>query len=96
MPNSVAEEIGEGSADLAPEPVDTLTLMRLEVDAFSAGETVLEVEVRLAIRGIFVGVSFDSPVDEFNEARGGPASLPSLVECPKLPPTEGDPAMVGS
>lgn len=56
----------------------------------SVGE--VTVDDRLAIRGIFVGVSFESAEDVLFEDNGGP----SFDEvCPTVP-TEGDPAIVGS
>lgn len=97
-PNSLVEKpVGDGFSD---EPAVTLTLaLRLtsvEAEPFSGGEEV--VEVRLDIRGIFVGVSLARPELAFEEVGGGP-SLPSLSVWELLVatvPTEGEPAMVGS
>ena len=55
----------------------------------SVGE--VTVDDRLAMRGIFVGVSFDS-ADVLVEDNGGP-SFDDV--CPTVP-TDGDPAIVGS
>lgn len=65
----------------------TWTLVR---QLLSVGE--VTVDDRLAMRGIFVGVSFDSPDDVLFEDNGGP-SFDDV--CPTVP-TEGDPAMVGN
>lgn len=64
-------------------------------DDFNGGEAAAE--VRLEIRGILVGVSFDWPVKEFSSDGGG--SFESLTICELLVPfvpTDGDPAIVGS
>ena len=52
-------------------------------------------DVRLEIRGIFVGVSLDKEDMEFSKAEGGP-SFGSLDALYPVVPTEGEPAMVGS
>lgn len=52
-------------------------------------------EERLAIRGIFVGVSFESADVELFNVEGGP-SLGSLDAVELTVPTEGDPAIVGN
>lgn len=65
----------------------TLTLVRR---LLSVGE--VTVDDRLAIRGIFVGVSFCSTNDALFEDNGGP-SFDDV--CPTVP-TEGDPAIVGN
>lgn len=56
----------------------------------SVGE--VTVDDRLAIRGIFVGVSFDSADDVLLEDNGGP----SFDDIWPTVPTEGDPAIVGN
>ena len=60
---------------------------------FELGDPVAE--VLLDMRGIFVGVSLAKPVDELRRLLGGP-SLESLVMDVFAPPTDGDPAIVGS
>lgn len=52
----------------------------------------MTVDDRLAMRGIFVGVSFDRADEVLFEDNGGP-SFDDV--CPTVP-TEGDPAIVGS
>lgn len=52
----------------------------------------MTVDDRLAMRGIFVGVSFDNANDELFEDSGGP----SFDDVWPTVPTEGDPAIVGS
>lgn len=52
-------------------------------------------EDRLAIRGILVGVSFDSAEVELFNVEGGP-SLGSLDAAELMVPTEGEPAIVGN
>ena len=76
-------------------PLDDPAIMlarRLVPFVLSVGE--FAAEDRLEIRGIFVGVSLDSAEDVFSADSGGP-SLPSRTAGWR-PPTEGEPAMVGS
>jgi len=63
---------------------------RLVRRLLSVGEAT--VDDRLAIRGIFVGVSFDNAKDVLFEDNGGP----SFDDVWPTVPTEGDPAIVGS
>lgn len=56
----------------------------------SVGE--VTVDDRLAIRGIFVGVSFDNANEVLFKDNGGP----SFDDVWPTVPTEGDPAIVGS
>ena len=94
-PNSLATKlVGEAFVDEA-----TSTLVRLVANAddefFRGGEGIAD--VRLDMRGIFVGVSLGSPEYEFNDDEGG--SLLSFSVCELLVPvvpTDGEPAMVGN
>ena len=97
-PNSFVElipPVGEGPADeeliIVLAPLSPLLLRVPEGDEAA--------EVRLEILGIFVGVSLGSALETFKEDGGGPSfSLTSLLEMdkPRLFPTDGEPAMVGS
>lgn len=90
MPNSASDECGDGgpSADDAP----TLRLVRRlpisEVVDLTAGAGDVVFELRLAMRGILVGVSLDS-CDEDIEP------YTPLLPVPEVD-TDGEPAMVGS
>ena len=53
------------------------------------------VDVRIEIRGIFVGVSLGEEDIEFSKTEGGP-SLGSFDALNPVVPTEGEPAMAGS
>lgn len=94
-PNSLVEKlVGEGFVEVV-----TSVLVRRVANAdpldFKGGEPAAD--VRLDIRGIFVGVSLGRPEVEFKKEAGG--SLPSLRVCELLVPvvaTEGEPAIVGS
>jgi hypothetical protein len=97
-PNSFVElipPVGEGPAD---EEL-TIVLALLSPLLLRVPEGDEAAEVRLEILGIFVGVSFGSALETFKEAGGGPSfSLTSLLDMdkPRLVPTDGEPAMVGS
>ena len=97
-PNSLvigSPGVGEGSAVGAV----TLRLMRRPTRVLCAeftpnpGEPAAD--VRLEIRGIFVGVSLCKEDMEFSKTEGGP-SLGSFDALYPVVPTEGEPAMVGS
>ena len=94
-PNSFVDNpVGEGLADDAASPPTWTLVRRVDPDIFNGGDAV--VEVRLDIRGILVGVSFDCDVKEFISDDAG--SFASLKACePLVPfmPTDGDPAIVG-
>lgn len=87
--------VGEGSVEGAV----TLRLTRRPTRVLCAelipnpGEPAAD--VRLEMRGIFVGVSLDKEDTEFSKTEGGP-SLGSFDALYPVVPTEGEPAMVGS
>jgi hypothetical protein len=87
--------VGEGSVEGAV----TLRLIRRPTRVLCAeltpnpGEPAAE--VRLEIRGIFVGVSLGKEDTEFSKTEGGP-SFASFEALYPVVPTEGEPAMVGS
>lgn len=95
-PNSFINSLppaGEPLEDARPLDDPTIMLARRPFPfAFSVGE--FAADDRLEIRGIFVGVSLDSTEEVFSAESGGP-SFPSRTTGWR-PPTEGDPAMVGS
>ena len=64
----------------------------VDPDIFNGGDAA--VEVRLDIRGILVGVSFDCDVTEFINDDGGSFNVCELF-VPFMP-TDGDPAIVGN
>ena len=67
--------------------------LRLFPFAFSVGE--FAADDRLEMRGIFVGVSFESVPEVLRAERGGPSfAMSRTAGC--RPPTEGEPAIVGS
>lgn len=86
-PNSLI--VGEG---LVEEVLDALTLERRGTMLFMEGEA--RPDVRLEIRGIFVGVSFGKPAATLLLSEEGAA--PSLKSLDGMVPTDGEPAMVGS
>lgn len=97
-PNSLvvgSPGVGEGSLEGAV----TLRLMRRPTRVLCAeltpnpGEPAAD--VRLEIRGIFVGVSLCKEDMEFSKTEGGP-SFGSFDALYPVVPTEGEPAMVGS
>lgn len=97
-PNSLVEkDVGEEFAD-GPNPVVWVLARRFvkpDAECFNGGEEAAD--VRLEIRGIFVGVSFGRPMTLFVKDEGG--SLPSFKVCElfvPFVPTEGEPAMVGN
>ena len=70
-PNSLVE-IGDGFVEEPPVAVVfilALLLVNVEVECFNGGLDAAD--VRLDIRGIFVGVSFGSPEIEFMSTDGG-------------------------
>lgn len=75
--------MGEGSAELPP-----ITLVRRLFKV--VGD--VTVDDRLAIRGIFVGVSFDAAEVELFKVDG----WPSFCSLEVIVPTEGEPAIVGN
>lgn len=100
-PNSLAVPVGEGFAEEELKSA-TLTLalarriLNADPEPLRGGDAAAE--VRLEIRGIFVGVSFGYPETEFIDAGGGGSlnSLNSFDGCELFAPTEGDPAIVGN
>ena len=98
-PNSLARGspgIGEGSVDKAVLLLAWRLLLRLALEGIrflSVGEGMAD--VRLEIRGIFVGVSLGRPDPAFTTVEGG-ISLVSFSICALVVPADGDPAMVGS
>jgi hypothetical protein len=98
-PNSLAgcsPGTGEGSVDGATSPLACRLLRRLVLEGIEflrVGDGIAD--VRLEIRGIFVGVSFERPDAEFANVEGG-ASFVSFGACELFTPTDGDPAIVGS
>lgn len=67
--------------------------VEMDVEYFSGGEPAAD--VRLEMRGILVGVSFDSADVEFvKDDEAG--SLPSCKLFAAAFPTDGEPAMVGN
>jgi hypothetical protein len=92
--------VGDGSFP-ATEEVTIRLVRRLavveDVDGFRAGDDT--VDVRLWMRGIFVGVSLGFALIPFApDERGGSRSFMSQLIWELLPavPTDGDPAIVGS
>lgn len=89
IPNSF--NVGDGFVDV--DEVCAVLLCRLlaNVEVFRLGEPVAD--VRLEIRGIFVGVSFGKE-DELllRRVMGGPSFETDVLAVP----TDGEPAMVGS
>ena len=73
-PNSFVEKlVGDTLVDDAIKPLVRL-VVNVDAEFFNGGEAAAD--VRLEMRGIFVGVSFGSPEVELNKEDGG--SLPSF------------------
>jgi hypothetical protein len=91
-PNSlVVMPVGEGFVD--DDTPLTATLAR-RLLPFCMGEPT--VDVRLEMRGIFVGVSFGRPETELVEEDGGGSFASFNTPFVPVVPTEGEPAIVGS
>ena len=90
-PNSL--RVGEGFVEEEVGCALLLCLRFISGAGFWVGDPAAD--VLLEIRGILVGVSFGMPDEELSRLFGGP-SLGSLVIEVLAPPTDGDPAIVGS
>lgn len=92
-PNSfVLILVGDALAEGAASPL-ALLVAKAEPECFNGGEAVAD--VRLEMRGIFVGVSFGRPDTEFMSVDGGPSFKVCVLLVP-LVAIDGLPAMVGS
>ncbi len=88
IPNSF--KVGDGFAEDEAWAFELCRRLVKVVVPFNVGEPAAE--VRLDMRGIFVGVSLDRLEPEFIRLLGGPLEVWEVLPVP----TEGDPAIVGS
>jgi len=93
-PNSLVKKLeGDAVVELVARPL-VRRLANTDPECFKGGEPVAD--MRLEIRGIFVGVSFGRVLDGFTKDEVSRKSLTVCVLLVVIVPTDGLPAMVGS